>query len=489
MNNLGRNSSLQSGLAKFKQGLATGGRQSRGTIAPQRGRTPFAPPATKGGRPPAISLRLPENANPSMFRPGNTVHGKVAGQKNGQYFLRLGDQMLQANSRQPLKVGDTIQLQVQGQNQGEVHLKLLSTPATKMSMADISNTLAKMKVPMDGTNLNLAKTMVELKIPLTKDNFSMMKQVLAQPAGGPQGQGGPGQAQQAPMTQRVAATGFLQNAQLPVTPQNVGVLSNFLANNPQVGMQMVTLNTELKKMIESPNIAAKDMAKMIGDVQKGIGKMIMEPPGRNKPQGETPKNLKGMAKQTGIEFNLGPSGYGGGEEWDFTAILQRMRERCAKEGVGGDELLSLMRSLEENLEAQKLINSAKSESNLGYYYLQIPTNPDPSELWLEYNEDGDGNRVVDGQDARIEFLVNTEEMGELHFLVEIRRGKASVFLGTASEEVRRFATAYLPNLAERILALGWERGHFRTVFRPHSGKRELVEHTDFEDLERFNVQA
>ena len=110
-------------------------------------------------------------------------------------------------------------------------------------------------------------------------------------------------------------------------------------------------------------------------------------------------------------------------------------------------------------------------------------------MWLEYNEDGNGNRVIDAQDCRIEFLVNTDEMGELHFLVEVRQGKASVFMGTASEEVRRFATPYLPALAERILALGYERGHFRTVFRPHSGKRELVEHTDFEDLERFNVQA
>lgn len=473
----------QNGLSQFKQGLATGGRQTRSTVAPQAKSTPFAPPATKGGRPPELSAKLPKGANSSMFRPGNTVHGKVMGQSKGQYFLQLGDQTLRAQSRTPLTIGDSIQVQVQGQNQGEVHLRLLSTPGTKMTMTDLSNTLTSMKVPMDSANLNLAKTMVELKIPLTKENFSTMKQVLAQP-------GGPGQSQ-APMTSRVAATSFLQNSQLPITPQNVSVLSNFLANNPQVGMQMVSLNTELKKMMESPHIAAKDMNKMIGEVQNGLGKMIMEPPDRNKKQqqAETPKNLKGMAKQTGIELNLGPAGYGGGEEWDFPALLRQMRERFAQEEVGGKDLLALMRSLGENLEAQKLINSARSESNLGYYYLQIPTNPDPTELWLEYNEDGEGKRTVDGRDTRIEFLVNTESMGELHFLVEIRQGKASVFLGTASEDTRRFANGYLPALAERIVALGWERGHYRTIFRAHSGKRELVEHTDFENLERFNVQA
>ncbi len=482
MNNLGQ-TGLQSGLAKFKQGLATGGRQSSKTIAPQGNQTPFSPPATKGGQPPGITLRLPEGSNPAMFRPGNTVHGKVAGFQNGQFTLNVGDQMLKAQSRVPLKVGDSIQLQVQGQNQGQIHLKLLATPATKMTMSDLTNTLTSMKVPIDAKSMELAKNMVELKIPLTKENFTMMKQVLAQA-------GGPNQSA-APMTTKVAATSFLQNSQLPVTPQNVTVMSNFLSNNPQVGMQMMTLNTELKKMTENTHIAAKDLNKMIGEVQNGLGKMVMEPPTRanQQAQAKSPKNLKDMAKQAGIEFNLGSLGFGGGEEWDFAKILERMRERFSKEGVGGDELLALMKSLGENLEAQKLINSAKSESNLGYYYLQIPVHPDHTELWLEYTEDGEGKRVVDSQDTRIEFLVNTDEMGELHFLVEIRQGKASVFMGTASEEVRRFATAYLPALAERVTSLGWERGHYRTVFRPHSGKRELVEHTDFDQLERYNVQA
>ena len=198
-------------------------------------------------------LRLPEGMTSGMFRPGNTIHGKVAGFQNGQYTLNLGDQMLKAQSRMPLKVGDTIQLQVKGENQGQIHLKLLQTPTTKMTMSDLSTQLTNMKMPADSANMELAKNMVELKIPLTKENFTQMKQVMAQSAN-PQG---PGQTQAAPMQSRVAATSFLQNSQLPVTPQNVSVLSNFLSNNPQVGMQMVSLNTELKKMMETTHIAAK----------------------------------------------------------------------------------------------------------------------------------------------------------------------------------------------------------------------------------------
>lgn len=475
----------QSGLNQFKQGLATGGRDSQ-SIAPQGKTTPFSPPAAKTTQPPGVSIRLPEGAGRGMFTPGNMIHGQVAGQKGGQFLLRMGDQMLKADARVPLKVGDTVQFQVQGENKGQIHLKLLSSPMLKMSMADISQTLTSMKVPMDSASMNLAKTMVELKIPLTKENFQQMKQVLAQSAG-------PGGGQQAaPVPTRVAATSFLQNAQLPITPQNVTVLSNFLANNPQIGMQMVSLNTELKKLNENANLSS-EMNKIIGDGKNLVGKMMLEPPKRNAGQGKgkslNAMGLQGMAKQTGIDSNMGPAGMGGGDEWDFPKMMRQMRERFAKEGLGNEDLLGLMKGLEENLEAQKLINMAKNESNLGYYYLQIPMDPHSGELWLEYQEDSQGQRIVDPSDARIEFLVNTESMGELHFLVDIRNRKAHIQLGTASEEIRAFAAGFLPALAERVAALGFERGRMRSVFRAHSGKRELVEHTDFEELERCNVQA
>lgn len=416
-----------------------------------------------------------------MFRPGATLRGTVAGQQNGQFFLQLGDQMLKADSRVPLRIGDTISLRVQGENKGQINLQLVSTPLTKMSMADLSQTLTNLKMPVDQGNLNLAKTMVELKIPLTKENFAQMKQVLAQVAG-------PNNQAQA-MPAKVAATSFLQNSQLPVTPQNVNVLSNFIANNPQAGMQMMSLNTELKKLSDNTNGVTKEMTQMISGIEGKVKGLMMEP--KNRHAGKTnPKNMKRMAKQNGIEFNLGPAGAGGGEEWDFPEMLRRMRERLNKDGMGSKELLALMKGLEENLEAQKLINAAKSESNLGYYYLQLPLMGDyNAELWLEYNEDGDGNRTVSMEDTRIEFLVTTEHMGELHFLVDIRKGKCYVDLGTPSQDVRRFATRYLPALAETVKALGWTPGRFRCVYRPHGGRRELVERTDFDELERCDVQA
>lgn len=425
-----------------------------------------------------------------MFAPGNTIHGKVAGQQqNGQFMLRMGDMMMKAESRVPLKVGESVQFQVQGENKGQLHLKLVSTPFEKMSMNDLGQTLQNMKMPMDEKTMTLAKTMVEQKIPLTKENLSELKTSLAQTQP---------QTNAAPLPNRVAATNFLQNSQVPVTPQNVSNLSNFLATNPQIGQQMASLSTEFKKLNEVTHKVSRELNEMIGQVQTGMGKMSLDAPKtakKGEPGGQMP-GLKGMAQQAGMEkqnTNMGPGGFGGGEEWDFPAMLRRLRERAAAEGVASEDLLALMEGLEQNIEAQRLINAATPESMIGYFYMQLPINMEGfkhAEVWVQYTEEGNGRRTIDPEETRVEFFVQTDAMGELHFVVDVRKGVLHLELGTPSHEVRQFAARYLPALAERVRALGWKTGSFRSHFRPHSGgKRDLMNHTDFEDLERCNLHA
>lgn len=478
------------GLSAFKAGLTTGGPSQAG--APVTGQGPFSPPATRQV-PPQVSVALPSGAQAAMFSPGSTIHGRVAGQQpNGQFMLRLGDLMMKADSRVPLKVGDAVQFQVQGENKGQVHLKLVSTPFEKMSMNDLGQTLTNMKVPMDEKTMTLAKTMVEQKIPLTKENLAELKTALAQTA--PKGEA----ANAAPLPNRVAATNFLQTNSIPVTPQSVGALSNFLATNPQVGQQMAALNTEFKKLNEVGNKASRELNEMISQVQTGIGKLGVGDSGKagaKKEAGAGMGGLRAMAQQAGMDksgTNYGPGGFSGGEDWDFPAMIRRMRERAMAEGLASDDMLALMEGLEQNIEAQRLINAATPESLMGYYYMQLGINFQGfkhAEAWIQYTEDGAGRRRIDPEDTRMEFFVQTDEMGELHFVLDVREGKVHLDLGTPSHEVRQFAARYLPALAERIRALGWQTGRFRSHFRALSGKRELVEHTDFENLERFNVHA
>lgn len=483
------------GLNAFKAGLATGGTTGGGRVgggAPIMPGGPFTPPGSRP-TPPQVSVALPQGPQAAMFAPGSTIHGKVAGQQNGQFMLRLGDLMLKADSRVPLKVGDAVQFQVQGENKGQVHLKLVSTPFEKMSMNDLSQTMTSMKMPMDEKNMTLAKTMVELKIPLTKENMSELQTSLAQTA--PKGAEA---ANQAPLANRVAATSFLQNGQVPVTPQNVNALSNFMANNPQIGQQMLSLNTEFKKLNEFSSKMSKELTDMVGQVQAGMGKMTVGDPGKTKGGKESGggKTMSALAQQAGMQekgTNMGPGGFAGGEEWDFPAMLRRMRERASAEGVASKDLLALLEGLEQNIEAQRLINAASPESMIGYYYLQLPLNIEGfrhGEVWVQYTEEGEGRRRVDAEDTRIELFLMTDHMGELHFVIDIKQGKVCLDLGTPSHEVRQFAARYLPALAERIRALGWETGRFRSYFRAQTGgKRELVEQADFDNLERCNIHA
>lgn len=480
------------GLNAFKSGLSSAGPggPGRAGVTPSPS-GPFSPPGARP-TPPQVSVPLPQGPQGAMFAPGSKIHGQVVGQNQGQFLLRLGDLMMKADARVPLKVGDAVQFQVQGEHKGQVHLKLVSSPFEKMSMNDLGQTLTSLKMPLDEKTMSLAKTMVEQKIPLSKESLTELKTALAQT--GPKGEAG----QTAPLPSRVAATTFLQNGQVPVTPQNIHSLSNFMATNPQIGQQMMSLNTEFKKLNEFNHKMSKELQDMVGQVQTGMSKLTLQDPtkgGRQAGQAETGKTMSALAQQAGMQqfnANMGPGGFGGGEEWDFPAMLARMRERAAAEGVASDELLALLEGLEGNLEAQRLINGAKPESLIGYFYLQLPLHIESfqhAELWLQYQEDGEGRRTVDPEDTRVEFFVQTEGMGELHFVVEIQEGQVRVEVGTPSHEVRQFVARFLPALAERVRALGWDTGRFRSVFRPHSGQREFMTHANFEDLERCNIHA
>lgn len=475
------------GLNAFKAGLA-GGVPSAG-MPPTQAPGPFSPPAPRLA-PAQVALSLPEGPQSAMFTPGSMIHGRVAGQQGGQFVLRLGDLMMKADARTTLRVGDSISLQVQGENKGQVLLKVVSTPFEKMTMNDLSQTLTSMKAPLDGETMSLAKTMVEQKIPLTKEGLSELKTALAQTPSPTPG------TSVASLPTRVAATNFLQQGQVPVTPQGVGTLANFIATNPQVGQQMAALNTEFKKLNEVGHKVSKELSAMIGGVQNEMSRLTTEPPAKGKPRKDSGGNapaLKAMAQQAGMEktnTNMGPGGFAGGEEWDFPAMLRRMRERAKADGIASDDLLKLLEGMEQNIEAQRLINRARPEGTIGYYYMQIPiADCGSGEVWVEYVEDDEGTRRVDPEDTRIEFFVQTEQMGELHFVANIQQGCVHLDLGAPSQIVRQFAVRFLPALAERIRALGWETGRFRSIFRPFSGKRSLVESTDFSELDRCNLHA
>lgn len=461
---------LQGGLSGLQGQPGVGGPTSRQPQAPALLQTPGSILA-KGGQ-------------GLQFRPGQVLTGQVAGrQPDGGFLLRLGGHTFTANSRVPLEVGQPLHVQVQGQQQGQVHLQVVKSPFTTMSSHDVGQAMSKAGVPMTDGNVALATSMVEHGIPLTKENFTSLKSALAQlqPDGSPQ----PGLAQPT----RVGAAWFLQSNQLPVTGQNIALLGNFIAANPQLGQQLFALQGELRRLVDSPQRRSSRAVELLSELPGLLGEFLLEPGGRSGP-GKAGKRLFDLARQAGIETHVGILA-GGEQDWDLLQMMRELRAALAGEAEGLEAAFQLMEGLEENLHALQLINRATPDASLGFYYLQVPLRLDrgeSAEVWIRYRLKEDGSRVVDPKDMRIEFLISTEHLGDLYCTMDILDRTVHVDLGSDSDEVRAFVERFVAVLSERIAESGWQPGRVGATLRPFPN-RSLVERRDLETLETVNVQA
>lgn len=232
---------------------------------------------------------------------------------------------------------------------------------------------------------------------------------------------------------------------------------------------------------------------LLSEVPGLLGEVVIDP-NRQASQKKTAKRLKDLARDMGIEARLGPGGGAEEEDWTLAMALRHIRQGLAKdpEAAHLSRALSMIQELEENLQAHTLINQARTHELYGYFYLQVPlplVAGDTAEVWIRYRQEEDGSRTVDSQDAKLEFLVCTEHLGELTFVVELFGGSAMVDVGTPSEEVRSFVQRFLPVLAERVQALGWGVTQIGATYRPFTGRRQVVERQDFEQMERLSVEA
>lgn len=475
----GRGAGAGAAMGGALAGATSGGANVGGRVAGSPGapQGPFTPPTTRPGQPPTIAARLPQGA---FFQPGSVVHGQVTSQeKGGSYQLRLGEHTLSAKSSTPLNVGQSVQFRVQGENQGQVMLQLVKTPFAKLDTQDLSTSLSQMRLPASDANVSLAKTMVEHSVPLTKENFTALLSQTTPPEGC---------KNPPPMQARVSSVLFMQQNQIPVTPQNMLSLSQFIAANPQIGQQMFQLSGELKGLTKKLDKIGIDLAKELPGIvgEKGIKDKSKQ----NEPPKTPPKKLFDMAKQLGIETNLAPFAGDNEEEWDLMAQLRNLRENLEQleGGEARENLMSLFDEIESNLEAQKLINQARAEN--GYFYLQIPLRlgQEGVEVWISYNNEDGGEKQVDPDDCRLEFLVTTENLGELFFVAEIKNNNVLLDIGTPIQEVRDRLNRFAPLLQERIEMLGYN-AQVEVSYRADSGRRQLVESTEFDELEGCNVQA
>lgn len=443
----------------------------------------LTPPQAQAPHGPTLTARLPQGLS---FPPGTLLRGEVTGKERGQFTLKFGDQTLQAQAEVPLQVGQKLLVQVQGEKGGQLHLTVMPKPGEAMSKGDLTEALMHDHMPASEENIQLAHSMVEHSVPVTKENLTFLKSVLAEV-----GQQQPGN--QASTPNKVGATFFLQSNNIPVTPQNVATLANFLTNNPQVGTQMMQLQTEFRKMAESPTTANAKAMELLSQVPGLLGEVVIEP-NQALSQKKSSKRLKDLARDMGIEARVGPGGGPDEEDWNLAKELQLIRQQLESdpdaENLGG--VLGMMKDLEDNLQAHQLINQQKTAEQFGFFYFQMPlplNMGDTAEVWIRYRQENDGSRTVDSEDCKLEFLVCTEHLGELSFVVDLCGDSAIIDVGTPSEPVRTFVERFLPALKERVEWLGWDVTQIGATFRAFQGRRKVVDRQDFDSMERVSVQA
>lgn len=376
--------------------------------------------------------------------------------------------------------GMPAQAQMQAQPRAMAFLQMTNAPMT--SAQNINETLSQMRLPLSEGNVSLATSMTENGITLSKENFTSLKSALAQLP--------PETSQAGTPSSRVGATWFLTQNQLPVTGQNVALLSNFLASHPQLGQQLFNLKKGVGQSISSVDRGAMGgKSDALAQLSGMIGEMVLEAPqkrGSAKGRGK----LMNMAKQFGIETHLALVG-NGEQDWELLALMRAAREEMAASGRQASGLAEALNKFENNVNALRLMNNGRPNDETAFYYMQIPLRQDREDtanVWIRYHVTEDGERVVDGNDTHLDFSIFTEHLGELRCSVSVFEKHLFVDVCTEFEPVRQLISQNLVVLTERLRELGWTVERARVSLQgldtpPLLGCQESV------SMEPINVQA
>jgi len=426
------------------------------------------------------ALRVQPGMGMNLMK-GQFVNGQVLGRMGNQMTLRVGQNIMHAETSTPLEVGMKLQLQVKGQTgEGSLSLQLLRAQSfTPMTGEDLTQTMTAMKLPLSEDNVKTAKGMLQSGLSLTKENFTEMKEALAQlPRSLP--------------TDTQAAS-FLKLSSLPLTPQNISTLSNFITSHPLIGAQLFEVQHEFRNLTSGKNEkVSRETMEMLAKVPGLLGEYILD--GKSKTGKKNSGVPKKMAGQVGIE-RMAPH-FGDDEDWDLLRMMMAIRGKLSKENSEEQEalnrLFNLMTAVEDNMTAQQLINTARKNDDLTYYYMQVPFRLGDSELTAEikiyYTTDYDQRKEVDPENTRIEFSIASEHLGLLHFQMEIVHGIINIDVGTEREEVRAFVEYYLPALLENIRKLSYKPGRASSHVSSGEPVTPLPMRTqEFEALERVNI--
>ncbi len=335
----------------------------------------------------------------------------------------------------------------------------------RLNMRDLSAHLAKLNMPMTESNLKLAKSLLEFKMPLTKENLQDVKTALAM------------------MTQKtdgdVQAGVFMKMKSMGITPENAKALQTLFAKNPDLGKQLDNLQKMASFFAAAGGHVLNDsmMATLMSQVASMFGDLIPEP---NKGDKKLARKIKDLAEEVGIddeESSIGQTKKSGkhGARKKLSNLKQKLNDKVSN--LRGyipkdqeeilEETAELIRELDENLESQRLINNAPSVDDDSFIYLQVPLKMGSSSqtvhLMLDYEYDLNGQKVVNPKNTKLVFSIQTEDMGIINVIMNIRRRNISFHMEAERQEIKQHINKNAPELIKKFRDRAYKVGNWDCV--------------------------
>jgi len=351
-----------------------------------------------------------------------------------------------------------------------------STTFARMSEADVAQHLENLKLPVSRENLALARRMMECSLPLTAPEFQSLKKALA--------------ALPRATPEDLTSAAFLKYSGLPLTGENITTLASFIRNQPMVGSQILELQQAFRELVKKEAAGLPpETLKTLDRIRALLTGYVLDPGLESRR--ELAESLFKMAGRNRVEKS--PSG--NAEEEPSLASLQEQLGKGAdlKEGTSLAAIFRLLGEVGKNLSAQGLINQARDGDDPGFFYFQVPLRLDEDgktgEIRIRYRRESEESRRVDPEDAKVEFEVNTEHLGNLTFAIEMKHRRIHVRAGVEDQEKKDFIENRLAALKSRLEDLGYEIGLLVCLVNPAPQHMACIPVKAFEYMERINVTA
>jgi hypothetical protein len=322
-----------------------------------------------------------------------------------------------------------------------------SQAVRELTINDVTSHLTSINVPSTEANVKLASLMLRFGVELSRDNFI---KALAMT----EGTNKSSSTQEAAM---VLLTKGITNSSEAVT-----MLSNQLADTPNVTGQLSALNSSLAQMSASIQMNSASLPPaLLSQITSLVGQFAAI-------IGDLPKKYK-----FGTE---GGSAIGRDDLMNdiraLSSLLDGIQSQAlSKEAAATPEneaarsaIIAASKKLGdllENLTSQALLSQRASKSYMGqqddYLYYQIPNNmlTPPSSVEIIVKQDPKRKSAVDMNDTHIAIGLETEALGKMVVSVIVRDKNVKMLFNTEEDDTKRLCDAENINLKRKLSEKGY----------------------------------